>query len=149
MTFILKPKWSLAVVLISLLILVGGMSSCAPSNGSSTEELSKSESSLLTVDQATEMNKHSERGVSCSSCHGSVSSEEDYQTPTSEACYSCHDQGEIIEATQAYDDTSIPLQNPHDSHVGTPQCSSCHSNHGESTLYCNECHIPEFQLMVP
>ncbi|MDR1014400.1 MAG: cytochrome c3 family protein [Coriobacteriales bacterium] len=103
----------------------------------------------LTVADATAMNKHVEDGVACTTCHGQVSSDEDYAMPAEKTCLSCHAQEDVIASTADYDDPTQGLQNPHDSHAGTPRCTLCHSNHADSSLYCNECHLPGFGFAVP
>jgi len=93
------------------------------------------------------MNKHAERNVTCAQCH-------DESAPTTaplsnKACYSCHDLETLIEATAAYDDLANKSQNPHDSHLYGASCFTCHKNHGESVLYCDECHLPAYGWDVP
>lgn len=56
----------------------------------------------------------------------------------------CHNQADIVAATQNWGGQAGV--NPHDSHLGTVQCSNCHSSHGTSNLMCNSCHdwqVPE------
>lgn len=140
-----------AMLIVGLLSAAVLMSACAdtsqkpaPSVPSGTETPDQT----LTVEQASASNKHSSRGATCQSCHEDAQGGT-YQTPDADACYSCHSAATIIKATAGYEDTTLPMQNPHDSHVGTPRCSSCHSNHGDSKLYCNECHMPDFEIDVP
>lgn len=59
-------------------------------------------------------------------------------------CKSCHNMDEAKAATEDFEGNQGA--NPHDSHVGELECSSCHSSHGASTLYCGNCHsftLPE------
>ena len=65
---------------------------------------------------------------------------------TREFCLSaeCHDEAEIIKATENYGG-AIPF-NQHDPRHGKMECYSCHSVHGKSVLACNQCHnlkLPE------
>lgn len=51
----------------------------------------------------------------------------------------CHNFDEIVLATQNWGGEEGV--NPHDSHQGYGlDCSSCHSAHGQSMMYCNTCH---------
>lgn len=57
----------------------------------------------------------------------------------------CHDLEEVAAATENWGGEEGV--NPHDSHQGYGlDCSSCHTAHGQSYLYCNTCHdfeVPE------
>ncbi len=57
----------------------------------------------------------------------------------------CHDMEEVVAATQDWGGEAGV--NPHDSHQGYAlDCSSCHTTHGQSYMYCNTCHdyeVPE------
>lgn len=57
----------------------------------------------------------------------------------------CHDLGEVVAATENWGGEEGV--NPHDSHQGYGlDCSSCHTAHGQSYMYCNTCHdyeVPE------
>ena len=62
-----------------------------------------------------------------------------------EFCTKCHDYEKVIASTEHYwgDDEAA---NPHASHQGDLDCSSCHNVHGTSTLMCSSCHnfdVPE------
>lgn len=51
----------------------------------------------------------------------------------------CHDFGEVVAATANWGGEAGV--NPHDSHQGYAlDCSSCHTAHGQSYMYCNACH---------
>jgi hypothetical protein len=56
-----------------------------------------------------------------------------------EFCTRCHDYEKVIAATDHYwgDEEEA---NPHASHQGDLECSSCHNVHGTSTLMCSSCH---------
>lgn len=51
----------------------------------------------------------------------------------------CHEFDEVVAATENWGgETGV---NPHDSHQGYAlDCSSCHTAHGQSFMYCNTCH---------
>lgn len=57
----------------------------------------------------------------------------------------CHDFEEVVAATENWGGEAGA--NPHDSHQGYAlDCSSCHTAHGQSYMYCNTCHdyeVPE------
>lgn len=57
----------------------------------------------------------------------------------------CHDLDEVAAATENWGGEEGV--NPHDSHQGYGlDCSSCHTAHGQSYMYCNTCHdyeVPE------
>ncbi len=62
-----------------------------------------------------------------------------------EFCTQCHDYEKVIAATENYWGEDEPA-NPHASHQGELDCSSCHSVHGTSALMCSSCHnfaVPE------
>ena len=61
----------------------------------------------------------------------------DYDDATCETA-GCHDYEQVIDATADWDGEAGT--NPHDSHLGKLECESCHSSHGQSTLYCDSCH---------
>lgn len=67
---------------------------------------------------------------------------------TAEFCEECHDDyEEIVEATADWPGAAGEAEiNPHVSHFGKIDCGYCHSMHGASTMYCNNCHI--FELPV-
>ena len=56
-----------------------------------------------------------------------------------EFCTTCHDYEKVIAATEHYWGDDEPA-NPHASHQGELDCSSCHNVHGTSTLMCTSCH---------
>lgn len=57
----------------------------------------------------------------------------------------CHNISEVVAATENWGGQQGV--NPHDSHQGYAlDCSSCHTAHGQSYMYCNTCHdyeVPE------
>uniref|UniRef100_A0A7C9JDC0 Histamine H3 receptor n=1 Tax=Muribaculaceae bacterium Z82 TaxID=2304548 RepID=A0A7C9JDC0_9BACT len=51
----------------------------------------------------------------------------------------CHDMEQVAAATADWGGQAGA--NPHDSHQGYAlDCSSCHTAHGQSVMYCNTCH---------
>ncbi|MDR1961095.1 MAG: cytochrome c3 family protein [Gracilibacteraceae bacterium] len=59
-------------------------------------------------------------------------------------CLDCHDFEEVKEITrERFLDVSAPpynVANPHDSHNGELECSTCHRMHAKQTLFCAQCH---------
>lgn len=106
---------------------------------------------------------HQESDVTCLQCHeadlGQQVSEAmawvsgDYADPltvrrfgTVDFCGKCHDDNDastgvdwddIVNTTKDYQGSG---RNPHDSHLGNVECYTCHSMHGQSKLYCTQCH---------
>jgi hypothetical protein len=97
---------------------------------------------------------HGRGGTTCLECHEATFSEQanelvkwttgDFKDPLSkrrlgtvEFCERCHAYESIAALTENYQGSG---RNPHDSHLGKIECSTCHSVHGESELYCRTCH---------
>lgn len=84
---------------------------------------------------------HTDQGFACADCHGT---DEPEAAPAIAACLECHGSyEEIAEATKpAEPDPEDPesYANPHDSHMGQLDCTSCHKTHSPSELVCAECH---------
>jgi hypothetical protein len=91
--------------------------------------------------------KHSAYGVTCEQCHETAAPT---MAPNSNrTCLGCHKADALIKSTAKYDDVKHKSQNPHDSHIHGASCMVCHKNHGESILYCDQCHKPPFGWKVP
>ena len=60
-------------------------------------------------------------------------------------CLGCHQPVEdlIVKTTPK----EFPDRNPHKSHLGEISCTVCHFAHGESKVYCLECH-PKFEMKL-
>lgn len=106
---------------------------------------------------------HAQATIQCKQCHDYPLSKEissginfvtgNYTVPlnynklgTKEFCLKCHGSyAKLAELTANYDPDSG--RNPHESHNGELECYNCHKSHGESSLYCSQCHsdmkIPE------
>lgn len=70
--------------------------------------------------------------LTCDTCHDE---KPESKTPPVAKCFDCHESYDAVaELTAKFDN------NPHDSHKGEPDCSTCHSMHAESRLSCNDCH---------
>lgn len=78
---------------------------------------------------------HGARGLGCTSCHtaGTVS---DGESEINAGCTNCHGGLEALSSKTA----KVGQPNPHKSHLGTIQCTACHSGHAPSVSYCTNCH---------
>lgn len=84
---------------------------------------------------------HAAKGVTCESCHKPGTSLTDGEREVNASCTSCHGPMEQIPVS-----TQGP--NPHKSHLGDIQCTTCHRAHESSRAYCLECHdFPQFEKM--
>ena len=71
--------------------------------------------------------------LACNVCHVNGIS----QAPTKETCLSCHGP---FEALAKKTEKLNPAFNPHNSHRGQEECTTCHGVHRQSSLACNDCH---------
>ncbi|KFZ36998.1 hypothetical protein HR45_13210 [Shewanella mangrovi] len=84
--------------------------------------------------------RHRKLQVKCASCHGET---KPFTAPKMDKCLSCH--GGSYEKLASK--TAHTHPNPHFTHIGDKECSSCHKGHKESQLFCNDCHA--FDVKVP
>lgn len=89
--------------------------------------------------------KHQSRSVTCEQCHMVAA-------PTTKAkakvCFNCHNYQDLAKKSA----TKGLALNPHDSHAGELRCNLCHKEHGQSVVYCKECHKkddPRFNFNTP
>lgn len=75
--------------------------------------------------------QHTSKGMVCSSCHQGAN-QKDVETKT---CQSCH--GDYDKLVKLTDKLEI---NPHESHLGEPDCKDCHHGHKQSSPACKQCH---------
>lgn len=93
------------------------------------------------------MDKHKDKGVACASCHEKAAG---YTRPGDTVCIGCHGSyADLAKKTARLHDVKTGTDNPHKSHIGEARCTLCHKNHAASTLYCNQCHSPKFDMKVP
>ncbi len=90
---------------------------------------------------------HKAEKKTCLSCHEEKDENkivvDDNETVVNATCVECH--GTLDEmAKETKTQTHI---NPHQSHLGLISCTSCHSGHGQSKVYCNNCHT--FDMPIP
>ncbi len=82
---------------------------------------------------------HKEGGVSCVDCH---ETDNPLKGAEETACLNCHGSREDITAlTEKVD------PNPHFGHEDGLTCDSCHREHEDSVLYCDDCH--QWGLITP
>ena len=80
---------------------------------------------------------HADRQIPCSACHGTTPG-----SPVATAkCESCH--GNYDKLISLTDKGNV---NPHESHLGEPDCSQCHHIHKKSEAACNQCHDFAIQM---
>ncbi|MBY5991503.1 flavocytochrome c [Ferrimonas balearica] len=85
---------------------------------------------------------HNDMG-GCQNCHSDANHPtDDNLTFENEQCQSCHgDLAEVAESEQNVE------HSPHLSHLpGEPACTSCHSGHEKSVVYCDSCHSFEYDM---
>ncbi|MGX9461342.1 flavocytochrome c [Shewanella sp. A14] len=82
---------------------------------------------------------HADMG-SCQSCHTDPIKVSDSETHENAQCKSCHgDYAELANDKLQFD--------PHASHLGDINCTSCHKGHEAPQFYCNECHSFDIKPM--
>lgn len=72
---------------------------------------------------------------SCDSCHTN-SVIDDSELDINAGCIDCH--GTLADMAEV---TNADHINPHDSHLGDINCTSCHAGHEPSVTYCSNCHV--------
>jgi fumarate reductase flavoprotein subunit len=77
---------------------------------------------------------------SCQSCHSKPIKVSDSETHENQQCRSCHGSYEELANEKLQFD-------PHVSHLGDINCTSCHSGHSKPQLTCNNCH--NFEIDMP
>jgi len=82
---------------------------------------------------------HATMKLACASCHGK---KQEMESPSEKACLKCHQSRKAIKRK-----TAKLTPNPHFGHDETVACSTCHKEHEESVLLCDQCH--KFKLKTP
>jgi fumarate reductase flavoprotein subunit len=77
---------------------------------------------------------HQKKGLACATCHTDAKVS-DGEKEINAQCTTCH--GDLNALSQK---TAAITPNPHKSHLGDIQCTTCHSGHAPSTAYCTNCH---------
>lgn len=79
--------------------------------------------------------QHGKLGFDCTSCHP-IAKVSDREAEINANCTKCH--GDLTAVAAKTEKAGEP--NPHKSHLGTIQCTACHSGHEASVSYCTNCH---------
>lgn len=88
--------------------------------------------------------RHAAKGFGCAACHGQDIAGTGGVVDNA-ACLGCHQpMADLISRTTPPD---FPERNPHQSHLGEIGCAICHVAHGESKVYCLECHA-KFEMTI-
>ena len=85
--------------------------------------------------------KHKADKVDCEDCHGTKDEKKivvsDNETTENASCVECHDTLEGMVKKSRGNNSHISA---HRSHLATVNCTTCHSAHTQSKVYCNYCH---------
>jgi len=101
---------------------------------------------------------HAAEDVACLDCHEPTVQQQmdelvmyvqgDFAVPLEERefgvefCFDCHEANEHTGYEEVIQRTAGLEINPHDSHLGEMDCSTCHKMHKPSEDYCAQCHEP-------
>jgi fumarate reductase flavoprotein subunit len=79
---------------------------------------------------------HEAAGITCQECHETADNiiVDDKESKVNATCITCH--GDLKELAKLSDKDI----NPHASHLGNINCSTCHKGHEKSEAYCLKCH---------
>jgi len=88
-------------------------------------------------------NLHKAKQIGCAECHGTTGkiTVDDSEKAVNKSCIGCHG---------TLDDLATKAQreiNPHKSHLGQINCTTCHSGHTPSQAYCLNCH--SYTMPIP
>ena len=76
----------------------------------------------------------SHAAIQCDTCHAKQAKP---QAPAQKTCLQCHGSYDALAKKSAAKDAKY---NPHDSHAGRLECTTCHSMHKKSHFVCRDCH---------
>ncbi|KAB0671995.1 flavocytochrome c [Oryzomonas sagensis] len=85
---------------------------------------------------------HAKKEFKCAACHGNDKkiTVDDNETTVNKNCTACH--GSLAEmATHTKEHI-----NPHKSHLGEINCTTCHHGHASSWAYCLNCHTYDMKI---
>lgn len=122
-------------VTVGLLFYLAGLVTGGPGLAPRSDGIS-----MLTLVASGLKQKHAAFGVGCAQCHSADLSFA--ETPPTAVCLACHGSHDAVAQR-----TASLTPNPHHSHMGEAACTTCHSEHSESQLSCNQCHI--FEMRTP
>lgn len=86
---------------------------------------------------------HKAKGLQCASCHekGKKVKVDDNEAIPNKQCVICHGNLSTLSKKSKHE------INPHKSHLGDINCTTCHHGHKPSTTYCLSCH--NFDIKIP
>lgn len=86
---------------------------------------------------------HKAKQIGCADCHGTAKkiTVDDSEKTVNQSCIGCHGD---LDAVGAKAKGHI---NPHKSHLGQINCTTCHSGHSRSQAYCLKCHT--YDMPIP
>jgi fumarate reductase flavoprotein subunit len=85
---------------------------------------------------------HAAKQVACDACHGTGGTVvDDNEQPVNGNCVKCH--GSLSDVGKK----AAGHINPHKSHLGEINCTTCHHGHMKSEIYCMSCH--DFAMKIP
>ena len=85
---------------------------------------------------------HTKNDVNCAACHGNNKkiAVDDNESVVNKNCATCHGSLAALSAN------SKEAINPHKSHLGDINCTTCHHGHATSKAYCLNCHTYEMKI---
>jgi fumarate reductase flavoprotein subunit len=85
---------------------------------------------------------HAGKQFGCAACHQAELIPDDNETAVNRQCIACHGGYDVMAAKSKHE------INPHGSHLGAVNCSTCHAGHAPSVPYCLSCHTFDAKLMA-
>lgn len=85
---------------------------------------------------------HAGQQFGCAACHQGELVPDDNETAVNRQCVACHGGYDVMAAKGKHE------INPHGSHLGEINCSTCHAGHTPSVPYCLSCHTFGAELMA-
>ena len=136
----MKTVKGIAIVL-AILILSLFSWSCA---SAPKEKAAEKPAQVATQTAATDgflAGVHAKKQVNCEACHGTGGNlVDDNEQPVNMNCVKCH--GALSEVAKK----ATGHINPHKSHLGEINCTTCHHGHAPSQVYCLNCHAFEMKI---
>jgi len=141
-----KINFSL-LVFISVMIVLAAPTICISAAQSGEGSTKESPTTPFLADL------HKQKKVDCSSCHGKKTTVDDNEAVVNKKCIECHgslDKLALVQKPYEEDQPSGSGEhgvNPHKSHLGNINCTTCHYGHTASWTYCLSCH--SFEMKIP
>jgi hypothetical protein len=131
-----QSPWRLVLALLALAVVVvisvAGLPDCdVPRPATPADALPSTEDAAAewAKQQPYLAKTHTPKGKGCTDCHGNDRVLTDNETELNRACIKCH--GNLAEMARS---TEGPF-NPHRSHLGAINCTTCHAGHVSSRAY--------------